>query len=411
MKPDSGRLERLCQLMLRARLDALVCQLPHNVLMLSGYLPVLCQSIVVLLPDGDGTIIAPEAELPFARDGWFPDIRTFSPVTLDYILSPSEVAVPHLAQVLCEKGVSDGIIGIEQKPTTIAVPYLEVHIPNMVAVNKWAAAMPSAIMRDATVLLEEAAMVKTEREIERITIACALAEFGYQAARTAIRAGAREVEVAVEAKSAIERTGTGFAGVRRVSAWAFCVSGPRSADAHLPYQHSTNRRLEPGDSAVVHINCHADGFWTDMTRTFFVGEADNDRRDVYEAVLKAWEHSVRASTIGRPAREVDAAGRDILTSQGYADTFLHGIGHGVGFRALYHGERPVIHPRSDDVIERDMVFNIEPAAYFADQWGMRICDLVAIRTDRAQVLSSIRRDIDWAICPAEESRYEGDRAA
>ncbi len=415
MTPDTDRISRVTTLMQRKGFDALVCQLPHNVLMLSGYLPVLCQSVVVLLPDGDGAVIAPESELQFAQDGWFTDIRTFSPVTLDYVLFPSEVAAPLLAEVLCEKGVAGGIIGIEQKPTIIPAPYLEVHVPNMVAVNKWADVIPSMIMRDATDMLEEAAMVKTEREIERITIACTIAEFGFTAAREAIRPGVREVEVAAEAKSAIERQGTGFANVRRVGAWAFCMSGPRSAEAYLPYQYSTNRRLEPGDSAVVHINCHADGFWTDLTRTFFAGEPSYDRRDVYEAVSLAWEHAIGAVGIGRPTRDIDAAARDVLARQGYAEAFLHGTGHGVGFRALYHGERPVIHPQSDDVQERDMVFNVEPAAYFADQWGMRICDLVAIRTDGAKVLSSMRRDLDWAICPRqtreEESRYESDRAA
>lgn len=401
MTRDNDRIGRVTELMKAQGLDALVCHRSHSVLMLSGYLPVLGQSIVVLLPDGDGVLIAPEAESFFAKDGWFTDIRTFNPITLDYILSPLDVAAPLLAEVCYEKGIADGVLGIEARDTTTPASYLESYSLGCMPRDRWTTLLPAADLRDADDLLEGASVIKTSREIEHIRIASMLAQYGFEAAKHALRVGAREVEVAAAAKSAVETEGTGRANVRRVDAWAFCMSGPRSADAYLPYQYSTNRHLEAGDAAVVHINCHADGYWTDLTRTFFVGDPSPEQEDAYNAVLEAWDRSFDTVGQGVKAVDVDAAARSVLRQHDYGDPFVHGTGHGVGFKAIYHGERPVIHPQSEDVLENDMVFNLEPAVYLRERWGIRVCDVVSVRGDEAKVLSDMRRDIDWATCPID----------
>jgi Xaa-Pro aminopeptidase len=370
--------------------------------MLSGYFPALSQSIVVFLSDGHGTVIVPESELFFAKDGWFRDIRTFVPTTTDYILSPIEVATPILVEVCHEKGISKGVIGIEKGPSSIPTIYPEIFSTEGADQVKWTEVLPTANFQDATTLLQEASMIKSPLEIEYIILANKAAHFGFEAARAMIQPGAREVEVAEAAKTAIEIKGTGMANVRRAYAWVSCMSGERTANAHMSYQYSTNKRLLPGEPVVVHIVCCVDGFWTEVIRTFFVGHAHEDMITAYSAILDVWKYILDAIHPGVKVAELDSVARSALEKHGYTELFTHGLGHGVGFKAVDEKDRPVIHPRSNDILENDMVFTIEPAVYMQDKWGIRITDVVSVRGSKFKVLSEIPRDVKWSICSGNE---------
>jgi Xaa-Pro aminopeptidase len=73
---------------------------------------------------------------------------------------------------------------------------------------------------------------------------------------------------------------------------------------------------------------------------------------------------------------------------------VHGAGHGVGFAAIDHNAVPRIHPRSDDVLETGMVFNIEPASYVPAAYGMRHCEMVAISEEGAELLTPFFTDLE-----------------
>src|SRR6476646_10244041 len=87
MERDAERIERLTAALGAANLDALCCRLPHNVLLLTGYWPMLGTAIALLTRDGDLALLVPEDEHLLARHGWVDDARItlFSPITLDHL--------------------------------------------------------------------------------------------------------------------------------------------------------------------------------------------------------------------------------------------------------------------------------------------------------------------------------------
>ena len=91
MERDAERLGRLTGALDAANLDAVCCRLPHNVLLLTGYWPMLGTAIALLTRDGEIALIVPEDERDLARRGWVDDARitTFRPITLDHPRSPS----------------------------------------------------------------------------------------------------------------------------------------------------------------------------------------------------------------------------------------------------------------------------------------------------------------------------------
>jgi Xaa-Pro aminopeptidase len=172
--------------------------------------------------------------------------------------------------------------------------------------------------------------------------------------------------------------GLAHAGVERAGGFVYCMSGANSALAGGAYARTRNRELRAGDLVLVHCNSYVDGYWTDITRTYCLGEPDERQRAMYAAVSEARAAALAAIHPGARAAAVDRAARDVLTRRGFGDEFTHGIGHNVGFSAISAEYPPRLHPASDDVLAVGMTFNIEPAIYIKGYGGMRHCDVVTI---------------------------------
>jgi Xaa-Pro aminopeptidase len=91
---------------------------------------------------------------------------------------------------------------------------------------------------------------------------------------------------------------------------------------------------------------------------------------------------------------VDHAARSVLAERGFAADFLHSTGHGVGFGAISPNALPRIHPKSDDVLEPGMVFNVEPAIYIEGYGGIRHCDMVAVTESGFKLLTPFQSALD-----------------
>ncbi len=378
MDHDEERLHRARKEMRREGLDALVCRLPHNVLMLSGYWPVLADSTVVLPLEGEPVLVVPGDEEPLAHAGWVGDIRTFKPVTLLKLSDSISETAPILRDVAHDLSLTGARIGYEGGPDSMPAGYGEVIAPLPYIEEMYRRGFGGAELADATETLRRLRQVKTAREIERIRLAHEIATFGIAAAREVIRPGLRESELAATMYGAIVGKGTGYGGGGRVGAYTFAMSGPNGSRAHLQFQQTTDPAIERGDFVLAHINSYADGYWTDVTRTFVVGQPDDQQREMYTAVLDGLKAGLGAIRHGRRAAEVDRAARSVLQERGYGEEFKHGLGHGVGFKGIYHSGAPVLHPKSADALQAGMVHNVETGIYTDDQ-GIRIADVVVVR--------------------------------
>ncbi|MDP9312002.1 MAG: Xaa-Pro peptidase family protein [Chloroflexota bacterium] len=403
MDRDNERIERIRDELRREGLDALICRLPHNVLLLSGYWPVLADSVVVFPREGEPALVVPGGEEPFAQMGWVEDIHTFKPVTLEKLSDSVAETEPHLAAVARRLGLRGARIGYEGSLDSMPVTYAEVIAPLPYVEELYRRAFSrgtlEAALVDATGLLRALRQVKTTQEIARIRLAHEIAAFGIEAAKEHIRAGVRESELAGAMQAAMSARGIGYRGARRVGAFAFVMSGPNGAQAHLQFQQTSDRVIEHGEFVLVHLNAYADGYWADVTRTFIVGTPNERQRDIYMAVLIGLESGLGAIHDGARAADVDAAARAVLRERGYGEAFKHGLGHGVGFKAIYHAEPPILHPKSLDILQAGMAHNVETGIY-TDDLGVRIADVVVVRSDGGEVLTTIPRDLEWSTSAA-----------
>ncbi|HEY7834817.1 MAG TPA: M24 family metallopeptidase [Ktedonobacterales bacterium] len=402
---NEDRREQVAAALRQAGDAGLICRLPHHVLLLTGYLPVLGNSfcVVALAPDGtaEARLAVPASEADLVPPGAAVAVKTYTEENLDFIGTTLQAVRQPLAALLAEAGLAgDSIIGYEGAPAPLPPTYTQMGVPGADTLDLYHALLPAARLRDATNLLEDLAAVKTEREIAGIRRTAAVARAGFDAARAAVRVSATEAEVAAAATAALLRAGLARSAPGRTQPHAHVLAGPRAAAASASFNLTSTAEIQHGDPVLVQIEIGMDGFWAELTRTFFAGEAASPWGEVARACVRAQDAALARIRDEARGADVDAAARDVMRAAGWGDAFRHGLGHGIGFQAINHGAAPILHPRSQAVLRAGMVHNLEPAAYLDGQGGFRLNDDVLVREGGAEVLSAeMPRDLDWLVVP------------
>ena len=393
-KRDAERIGRIQDALRAGQLDAVMVSLPRHVLLLTGYCPVVGASIALCSSDGEVGLLAPQDEQQFVMRGWADHVEYFQPASLDKISSLSESVLQPLRKLISRFKFSPAqAFGISCGLASQPSPYAAMHIFGEALRSISAEVLRGATLVQAENLLERLSSVKTERELSRIRTACAIASGGMENGRANLVAGHSEMEIAAALEHKFAAAAAS-AGLDRQHAFLHCMSGPNSAHAHYAYAHSSLRRLGKRDLALIHCNSHVDGYWTDITRTYCLDDPEDQQKRMFQAVLEARDAAIQMVRPGARASEVDQAARRTIEKHGFRDAFKHSTGHGVGFEAINAGALPRIHPASDDVLEAGMVFNIEPAIYLEGFGGVRHCDMVAVHSSGAELLTSFHSGIE-----------------
>jgi Xaa-Pro aminopeptidase len=375
-------------------LNGLVCALPANVLMLTGYWPVVGCSLALVNREGRTAILAPDDEGEFAKDGRADVVRLFEAGSLDEIRSTIEIVRPLLLDVIGILGLSDGDIGCETGRMHEPSSYVSMFLYGGRLREMLDDLHDLGQVRDADEMLERLRSVKTLDELRVIRIACDIAARAFRRGRSTLTPGQREPSAAAAFTAPLTEEGIGRAGIERAGGAMFAMSGPNSARAYGAYARTRNRTLAEGDLVMVHCNSYAEGYWTDITRTYCLGRLDDRKRKIYRAVLDARHAALSRIRPGARGAEVDAAARRVIAEHGFDGKMKHPTGHGVGFAAIDHLARPLLHPLSTDVLEVGMVFNVEPAVYLEGYGGIRHCDVVAVTEDGVSVLTPFHATLD-----------------
>jgi Xaa-Pro aminopeptidase len=397
MKRDLTRIERIQTALKDAGADALVCALPMNVLLLSGYSPVTGQSIGVATKNGEIFLIVPEDEQHFAEESWADEVITFSGGSLDELANTLEKIRSPLTKLATKLHLfTRGVVAYESRADYQPSGYVAMHFFYPEMRDLLQQSFHGAKIFAAGKMLEHLRARLTQNEIERVRVACRVAEKAFVDGAKNLRAGLRETEVANVFRAPLSHL-IHRAETSRADGFTFCMSGPNAARASAAYQMSTARELVAGDFVLLHCNSYADGFWTDITRTFCLGEPDEKKRKIYNAIFAARDAALKAIRPGATGCDVDKAARDVMAAHGFAKEFKHPTGHGVGFAAINHHALPRLHPLSKDVLETGMVFNVEPGWYEENHGGARHCDMVVVTETGAEILTPFQNSLETLV--------------
>lgn len=385
MAIDPERRASLVAAMQASQLQALASISPPEVLLLTGYWPVMGASLAIVTRDGEALAIVPEDEADLALATSDANVTTYRPHDLERLTKSSEALLEPLQQLAAHLQIATGQIGTDSAESVQAASYQSSsHFRGSLAAMLQLA-FPGASVVSADTVLTSLMSTKTATELDQMRRASQLTAAAFKEAEQAIRAGRREDEVAADIQSAFSRTAND--GFERGNGYFFCMSGPNAAKAAAAYARTRKRVLEEGDWVMIHANTVGDGFWTDITRTFIAGNPSDQQKKMREAIDEARTAALNAIAPQAHAHAVDQAARDVLKKHGFGAEFKHATGHGVGFAATNPDALPRIHPRSPDVLAAGMTFNIEPAIYIDGIGGIRHCDVVACTESGAEVLT------------------------
>lgn len=386
---DHERLQRARAALDHANLDAVVCRLPENMLLLSGYWPMNGLAALLFPASGEPILFAPHPEAELAGASWVKDVRLFAWGLADSG-DPFENLGALLQQAASERQFTGRRIGYEGSFEFIAPPFVsaEPSVPAGRSLGLLHAAFGEQLL-DATDTLHAIRLHKTAREVAQLRIVNEIAKIGLATFEQQVVPGAREIDIAAAVEAAIMTGGTGLHGVSIVRAWASVMSGPRAAQAYRPHLLSTTRALADGDLALLELAVVADGWWSDLTRTRVAGRARPEDQQRWDVVVAAQQAACAAIRPGVTAADVDHAARSLIDEAGLGRYFIHHTGHGLGLR--YHEPAPFLHPAVTTPLEAGMVTSVEPGIYIDGWGGMRCEDNVFVTETGAEILSEFSR--------------------
>jgi Xaa-Pro dipeptidase len=242
---------------------------------------------------------------------------------------------------------------------------------------------PEADYPDASEVLSALRLRKDQAEIEVMRRAVKIAQDALEATIPLIKIGMTEKELASELVMQLLRQGS----EPEMPFSPIVSGGPNSAN---PHASPTERKLQPGDLLVVDWGATYTGYISDLTRTFAVGQVDEEYQKIHRIVQEANAAGRAAARPGVPCANVDKAARDVIEKSGYGVYFTHRTGHGIGMEAH---EEPYMRGDNMQLLEPGMAFTVEPGIYLPDRNGVRIEDNVVITETGADVLSDIPREI------------------
>ncbi|HET9256046.1 MAG TPA: Xaa-Pro peptidase family protein [Pseudonocardiaceae bacterium] len=250
------------------------------------------------------------------------------------------------------------------------------------------AALPECAQELASTVLAPLRMRKDSAEIAALSAAGAAIDRVHARMGEWLRVGRTEAEVGADIAAAIVAEG------HTSAAFVIVGSGPHGAS---PHHDVSDRVVRPGDLVVVDIGGPtAEGYFSDCTRTYSMGEPAHAEVAAGYAVLQAAQDAaVAAVTPGTTAQLVDASARAPIAEAGFGDRFIHRTGHGIGLEVH---EQPYIVAGNDLVLQTGMAFSVEPGIYLPGRWGARIEDIVVVEEHGARRLNHRPREL--AVLPA-----------
>lgn len=223
--------------------------------------------------------------------------------------------------------------------------------------------------------------IKDEEEIKLIKEAAHITDMAFKHICSYIAPGITEKAIAAEIDSFMKKNGADDI--------AFSTIAAAGSRASLPHAIPGDDKVCRGDFIVLDYGCNIKGYCSDMTRTVAVGTVSGEKKDVYNAVLKAQLMALDSLKAGVTGEYVDSVARGYLDSI-YPGCFGHALGHSVG---LYIHESPNLSFRNKNPLKPGTVITVEPGVYLEGNTGVRIEDLTVVRENGCDILSSSPKEL------------------
>ncbi len=227
-------------------------------------------------------------------------------------------------------------------------------------------------------------IAKSPEEIENIVLSCRTAEKVIEIIKPMLKPGVSEKDIAAEITYQGKKLGSEGDAFDVIM-----VSGERGA---LVHGSPSNKKIAPGDIVLIDFGCIMNGFISDLSRTYAIGSATQEQKDMYKLLVEAKETAIANACAGITGKRLDAYARDIIAKAGFGDYFQHSLGHGIG---LVAHENPFISFRLENqIVPENCALAIEPGVYLPGKYGMRVEDNIIVTKNGGKHITTAPTELE-----------------
>ena len=218
---------------------------------------------------------------------------------------------------------------------------------------------PSKVVDIAPASMQQR-MIKSNAELDIIREGARIADVGGFTIRDAICVGAREIDVAMAGRDAMElEISKTFPDSELRDTWVWFQSGINTDGAHNPV---TSRKLVKGDILSLNTFPMISGYYTALERTLFIGEPNKESLKIWEANVEAHELGISLIKEGATCSGITAEINSLFERHNLLQYRSFGYGHSFGVLSHYYGREAGLELREDidTELKSHMVVSMEP---------------------------------------------------
>lgn len=354
--------------MARAGMAGLLLTTEPEVRYFSGFHTLFWQSptrpwFLFVPVEGKPVAIIPEIGADLMRHTWIDDIRTWSAP------APEDDGVSLLSDLLTPYAENGETIGMMKGHET----HLRMPLGDY---ERLMEGLKGLRISDATGLVRDLRMVKSEAEIEKIAYICAIGS----------RTFARVPDIAYEGQPfedlfrAFRREGL----AQGADDVPYLVGGADYGGYHDVISPPSRRPLAGGDILMLDTGANWDGYFCDFDRNFAIGSADDASRRAYDVLWRATEAGIAAARPGVTCRDLFRAMQGVISEIDSQGGDVGRLGHGLGMQLT---EWPSHAAWDTTEISENMVLTLEPSLAYGDGRIMVHEENIVVRASGAHLLT------------------------
>lgn len=232
-------------------------------------------------------------------------------------------------------------------------------------------------------IAESLRTTKDNNEVENIKKACELADKGFEFILKYLKPGVTELETKRNLEDFIRDSGG------EISFPSIVAFGKNSA---IPHHLSSNSKLLTPSIILLDFGAKVNGYCSDMTRTVFIGQPNQQCAKIYKAVKEAQEVAIEYLKTHMKndfeLKKTQGLANSHLRTLGFSD-IPHSLGHGVGLQVH---ESPHVSPSTDEGVQPGTIITVEPGIYMPNFGGVRIEDTALITESGLELLTKSPKD-------------------
>ena len=342
-------------------MDAMLLFLSSNLLYLVGWADTPGERFL-------GALITPEREAMVVPRLYADEVAAHA--TLSDLRIWEEQASPYelLLTLAREFGVARGRWAVDD-----TIPFS--------VIKRLQASVPGCTLFPASRVLAPLRAQKEAGEIEQMRQAARITQEAVAEALPGARPGLPARGVAAAIEGSMRRKGAS------ALAGSIVAVGPTAA---LPHARVSDELLQGGQVLLLDVGCRFQGYRSDITRTYALGEPPAEVQQAYWAVREAYEAARRLIRPGIALGEVDRVAREAIAEAGFGPNFIHRLGHGIG---LDPKEEPYAVAGNPEPCMTGHTFSVEPGVYFPGEFGLRLEDIVVVTETGNEALTDLPREL------------------